>query len=371
MTALADTLESKPFPETEQRGYQPRDIVLLGSGVAHLYLLDHLAKHPLVGATVTLVAPQPRHVVASMLPALAAGHMTLDDCSIAIEPLVRRAGVRWLHRHVSALDVQAGQVQLDDGSELHYDLLSINTGPQHSRAQTDITLPGARQHALFMLPGESFGALWPQVLDMGRQRALRVAVMGDNANALELAMAVRYALPTASVTLVAGTQPLGHFASPTMQARIVRALKQRNITVLQDTATSVDAKAVSLGCGAALACDVPLYAGDAQAAHWMVQSGLTQRDTPPHPAIWLMDNDLDLRSTGSVMGPALAAQLAATVGGHPLPPATKVHRRFQTQGCGDCSAIGSWGPLTLEGRWVWSLQQHIDRKALERYRSPS
>ena len=381
MTALADPLESKPFPDTEQLGYQPRDIVLLGAGGAHLFLLEHLTKHPLVGATLTLVAAQPRHVVASKMADVVAGHQSLEDCSIAIEPLVRRAGVRWLQRSVAALDADASTLQLDDGSALHYDLLSVNTGPLHQRALTESTVPGARQHALFALPGESFGVLWPQVLEMGRQRALRVAVIGDNANALELAMAVRHVLPSASITLVAGPQGIGYFAPEPQRLRIARALKQRQITVLHDTATALNDQAVSLGCGATLACDVPLYAGAAQPAPWMTHSALAadtrgfavvnaNRVSTSHPNVWSMDDDRDLRHAQSIWGPMLAAQLAASVAGNPLPPVNATTSRLHTLRCGSRHAIGSWGPLGLEGRWLWNLQQRIDHKALERYRSP-
>ena len=110
MTALADTLDTEPFPDTEQLGYQPRDMVLLGAGAAHVHLLRHLAKRPLIGATVTLVTPYPRHTAAKAAPNWVAGHTTLDDCTVALEPLVRRAGVRWLQRSVKAL---VEQVNLD------------------------------------------------------------------------------------------------------------------------------------------------------------------------------------------------------------------------------------------------------------------
>ena len=59
---------------------------------------------------------------------------------------------------------------------------------------------------MFTLPFESFTALWPKVIDLGRERALRIAVLGDGARAIGMAMAVRQVLPTAAVTLVAGNR---------------------------------------------------------------------------------------------------------------------------------------------------------------------
>ena len=380
MTALADTLDSKPFPDTELLGYQPRNIVLLGAGPTHLHLLGHLAKHPLVGATLTLITPHSHQVFVNQVPRWMTGNIALDNCSMALEPLVRRAGVRWLHRNVGGLDVPNNTVYLDDGQAIHFDLLSVNTGPLHNRVAIEQALPGARQHALFALPCESFSVLWPQVVEISQQRALRVAVLGEGAYAVDLAMAVRQAMPSASVTLVAGPRTVGYYAPSAMQLRIAQTLKKRQITVLQDTATALDGSAVMLGCGAALACDVPLYAGAAQAAPWVVDSGLVTdahgfiavdpcRRSSGQPHIWSMDTHHTLHTSETDFGSPLAANLAAAVQGQALRPALAAKPRLQTQGCGGSYAIAAWGPMTFEGRWVGWLQQHLDHQALARWRS--
>jgi NADH dehydrogenase FAD-containing subunit len=381
MIARADTLDSKPIPDTAHVGYRPREIVLLGAGPAHLHLLSHLAKHPLVGATVTLIAPHAHPVITNCLPNVVAGLTALDDSRIALEPMVRRAGVRWLQRNVTALDAQANTVQLDDGSSVRYDLLCIDTGPHHNRATLESTLPGARKHALFALPGESFTALWPQVVEMGSQRAMRISVLGEGELAVSLAMAVRHALPSASVTLVAGLQEVGHYAPAAVRQRIVRALKKRQITVLQDTATALDGNAVMLGCGAALACDVPLYAGISQAASWVTDSGLAMDShggiavdahhrSTSHAQVWVINTEIGT-AIGSGVESTLAANVIAAVAGQPPQATPAPHRRrgLTTQPCGNRYAIGSWGPLTFEGRWVWWLAQQIDHRAIARYRS--
>ena len=371
MTAQDDAPDTEPFPDTEHLGYQPRDMVLVGAGPAHVHLLRHLAKHPLIGATVTLVTPHARHTAAPMTPSWVAGHTPLEDCTVALEPLVRRAGVRWLQRSVKALDAGLRHLLLDDGSTLQCGLLSLDTEPVHNRALTESTMPGARQHALFALPFELFSTLWPKVVDMGRERALRIAVLGDGASAPGLAMAVRHVLPNASVTLVAGLAGAGHYAPAPLRQRLLQALKQRNITVLNDTATALDGQSVMLGCGAALACDVPLVAADAQPAAWIANSGLATHaqgfvavDTclrsTSHPHIWSM---------AANSGPVLAANVVAAIAGHPLKPAPALRPGLQTQPCGNRYALGTWGPLTFEGHWVWWLGQWIDRRAIARYRS--
>ena len=175
--------ETEPQPLRDTQGYQPRQLVLLGAGHGHVQVLTTLADHPLVGARITLVAPHPRQLYSGMVPGFVAGHYTLEDCVIPLEPLVRRAGIRWLHRSVKALDAESRNVLLDDGSTLQYDWLSVNTGPVQNRSLIERDLPGAREHGLFVRPIETFGALWPKVAEMGQQKALRIAVIGAGAAA--------------------------------------------------------------------------------------------------------------------------------------------------------------------------------------------
>ena len=76
-----------------------KHLVLLGAGHAHIHVLSTLATHPLPGVQVTLVAPYPRQLYSGMVPGFVAGHYTLEDCVIQLEPLLKNTGIRWLaHR---------------------------------------------------------------------------------------------------------------------------------------------------------------------------------------------------------------------------------------------------------------------------------
>jgi hypothetical protein len=195
---------TEPDHHAEGPGFQPRELVLLGAGHAHVNVLAALAAHPLIGVRIILVAPHPRQMYSGMVPGFVAGHYPLEDCVIPLEPLVRRSGVRWLQRSVKALDAKNNTVQLDDGSTLRYDWLSVNTGSVQNREHMDAAIPGARTHGLFVRPIEAFSALWPRVVEMGTERALRIAVIGAGAAGVELAMAIRHRFPQSAVTLVTG-----------------------------------------------------------------------------------------------------------------------------------------------------------------------
>jgi len=364
-----------------------RQLVLLGAGHAHVQVLSQMAQAPWAGAQVTLVAPYDRQLYSGMVPGFVAGHYALDDCVIPLQPLLQRSGIRWLQRSARGLDASAQTVTLDDGSTLPFDWLSINTGPVQDRALIEQTMPGAREQGLFVRPIEAFGALWPQVLEMAQTKPLRIAVIGAGAAGIELAMAVRHALPQSAVTLLCGDTPLGSGYAEGVQRRIKSALVRRKITLLQDNAAGIRPGEVVLARGATLACDVPLIATGAQAPAWLLGSGLAldakgfvavnacQRSTS-HPQIFAAGDvssraDRTLARSGVYAvraGPALATNLAAALAGQPLTEHQPPDQTLNLISCGDRTAIASWGRFSASGRWVWTLKDWIDRRFLRRYR---
>jgi NADH dehydrogenase FAD-containing subunit len=370
MNALAAHLKdhTPSAHEAEARGYQPRQLVLLGGGMANLQLLSSLASKPLAEMRIILVAPYPRSIYPGMLPGFVAGHYTLDECAIPLEPLVRRAGIRWLQRSVSALDAATQTLQLDDGSTQHYDWLSVNTGPVQNREQIERELPGAREHGLFVHPMETFAALWPRVCELGQTRALRVAVVGSGHAAMELALAVRQRLPDCAVTLVCGPQASDGAPTSPLQQRLTLAMKTQRITVLHDQAVGLKADELQLGCGARLACDVPLLAIEGQTPAWLSSSALAlnaqgqiatdayQRCTS-HPQVFSVTD-------GST---ALAHNLpAATLGASLHAPRNEAHG-LQLLFGGDRHAVASWGTYSAQGRPIGWLKNWSDRRFVARY----
>jgi NADH dehydrogenase FAD-containing subunit len=321
-----------------------------------------------------------------MVPGFVAGHYALEDCVIPLAPLVQHSGIRWLQRSVRALDATAQVVTLDDGSRLPYDWLSLNTGPVQNRALIEQSMPGASEHGLFIRPIETFGSLWPRVVEMAGTRALRFAVVGAGAAGIELAMAIRQRLPQASVTLLCGEVPLGADYADGVRARLRAALHRRHITLLQDSVVGLVSGELLLRSGATLACDVPLLAMGAQAPEWLQRSGLAldpqgfvavnacQRSSS-HAQVFAAGDvstrtDRRLARSGVYAvraGPALAMNLAAALAGQPLKEHQPPKRTLNLISCGDCYAIASWGNFSAQGRWVWTLKDWIDRRFLRNY----
>lgn len=367
-------------------GFQPHTLLLLGAGHAHVHVLSQLAREPLVGVQVVLVAPYPRQMYSGMVPGLVAGHYSVDECAIPLAELVRRAGVRWVQASVTAFNADARMARLDNGMELPFDWASLNTGPVQDRDALEAAMPGARTHALFLRPIEGFAALWPRVLAMGSERALRMAVIGAGAAGIEIALALAHRLPHCAVTLLSGDAAPGANYPRSVQTRIGRTLRRRNITVLQECASGFLDGEVQLQSGARLACDVPLIATGAHAPRWLRESALALdaqgfvqvnafQQSTSHPHVFAV-GDVSSRSDRALArsgvyavraGPALVRNLAATARNTPLHAHQPPAHTLNLLACGDKTAIASWGSWSAQGRWVWWWKNGIDRRFMARY----
>jgi selenide, water dikinase len=128
--------------------------------------------------------------------------------------------------------------------------------------------------------------------------------------------------------------------------------------------------------------------------------------TGPAPQGWLRDTGLELDERGYLAVDeclrvggrpnVYAAGDVASIAGHTRPKAGvyavreapvlaenlkrtlrgEQPRRYMPQrlalaliGTADCRAVGAYGPLSLEGEWVWRWKDAIDRKFVQRYRA--
>lgn len=371
-----------------------KKLLLLGAGQAHLQVLARLAHHHPGNLDVILLTPFPYHTGHGCLPGFITGQHTADEGRVALEPLLRAAGARWLQGRCTGLDAAAKQVQIAAAgsaqgvpASLGYDLLSIDTGCVPDRAWLDAHLPGATHHALQLNPVEAFVAFWPQVMALAQKQAVSVAVVGADSNGIELVFAAEqgireHGLPGASFTLITGGGEVGADLPANVRQRVLRQLRRRRITVLREACVGMSEGEVHLGNGARLACDVPLLALGAHPPAWLQDSGLAlnangqvltgaQLRSTSHP---------DVFATGGVAacadgapgdmhnGTALAHNLLAAHEGGTLRSLPSKRPRVALIACGTEHAIASWGPLHLGGHWVWGWKDRIDRGFLEQHR---
>lgn len=366
-----------------------KHLVLLGTGPAHLRLLASLAKQLPPGAStsikITLISRNQRPIDAARSREFVAGRAKLDDCLIDLEPAVQKTKAQWLEVQAVALDAKAQALLLADGQEVRYDWLSIDLEPTQDRERTESELPGACTNGLFIRPAAVFCKLWPNVLELAATKALRVAVVCSNPPSsqqeiagIELALAIRQALPHCAITLITGGTPLANACNASLRQIVAKTLLAKAITVLPDAAVVIKPGEIALASGASLVCDVPVLAirpqppaiASASAlaldANGFVAVDASLRSTSHPNVLAVADVDAPSKPQGDVL-----AQTLTTITG--LPFATPSDRRskpfsgIQFVSSHDGQAIASWGGFSNRGRLAAWLKQRIDQSRMASY----
>lgn len=380
-----------------------RTLVLVGGGHAHLFVLEALiARGVPAGWRVVLVSPNRHQYYSGMLPSWMAGHYQLDECRIDLQPLFaklqRAVGdgrAQWRMQKVVAMDADAQSVQLDDGSVLGYDALSLDVGSGVHMPEID-ECSGVSQSALGILPAkplEVFFQEWQRWCAVVRdgQTPQRIAVLGGGAAGVELAMAAKYRLgDKVQITLYAGNSGVLSSHSTAVQQRVWAQLRAAGITVRQSRCDAVEQQAegwlLRSGNGVET-CDGVLVAAGARAHGWLNETGLqtdargyvavtAQHRSVSHPQVFAAGDccarvDVSLEKSGVHAvhaGPVLAANLLAVMcDDAPSAVYQPKKRSLYLLACGRRYAIASWGNWSAQGRLWWYVKRWIDTRFMRRW----
>lgn len=368
-------------------------LLLLGAGHAHLTVLEQLARKRSSGSQpfeVTLVSPSPAVVYSGMVPGLLAGHYSIEQCTIGLADLLERSGVRFIEGRAVQLDAAAQRVRVataDGLATLPYDVLSIDTGSVMERDRLEQQIPGSRLNALFVRPIDAFAALWPQLCTVASERRLRIAVVGAGAGGVEIAMAIRFRLPTCELSLLTGgEEPLASHPKKVRKSA-ARALGRLTVNVLRTSCATISPQALLLPDGTLHECDVVILATGSQAPAWLAQHsdlalderGFVAIDAQlrslSHPNVFAAGDIATRRDQSSPksgvhavrQAPTLAKNLFAALSRGGLERHDPPARTLNLISCGERYAIASWGGFSFEGRWVWRLKDWIDRRYVARF----
>ena len=349
-----------------------RRILLVGAGHAHLAALRSFVKKPLYGARVTLVTPEARQIYSGMLPGLIAGHYGMDEVQVDVAQLCRRAFAEFTPGSLTAHDLERRKAVLEDGTELGYDLASLNAG-----SLVDRSLAGA-EHALAAKP---FGSL---VRGLKQAAPGRVAVAGAVVAGIELAMALSHR--GAAVTLYSGQSGLASAAA----RRAARALRRQAVDFRPGMpVTAIEPGPVVIAGTSRQEFDLVILATGAAPLPWLRDSGLAVdaagfalvHDTlqsVSHPEVCAAGDCATLRAAPHPRsgvyavrhGEVLAENLRRLLKAQP-PNAYRPQRKaLMLISCGARYAIAERGGWTAEGRWVWRWKDWIDRRWIESLRIP-
>lgn len=363
-----------------------KQLVLAGGGHSHIEVLRRWAREPAPATALVLVSPARHAPYSGMLPGLIAGHYGFHDAHVDLEALARAAGARFLTTHVCGLDPAQHRLRLADGTELSYDLVSLDVGSMP--AAQDI--PGAKAHTIALRPVDTLLAAWEALRVRAQAGGLRrVVVVGGGAAGIEVLLAMQHQLATQDIRFAVVFDTAEPLAShpPGVRARFARVLATRGVEVHSGRrVAAVEAGVVVADDGSSIAGDAILWAtGPVPAWH---NSGLTLDDG----GFILVDSHLRSVSDAAVFaagdcatvrgyryprsgvyavrqGPVLAANLRAALAGGAMTSYRPQARALALISTGDRHAVASWGPLSIAGRWVWRWKDWIDRRFIARYQS--
>ena len=348
--------------------------MLLGGGHAHALVLLQLRRFFPQDLEVKLVTPQPVHTYSGMVPGVVAGHYRIDEAQIDLARLAASAGVELVLGSVSAFDADAKCIWLEDGSSIAYDIASLNTGSLPA-AQ----VPGSIEHALGIKPFETFLQQWEA---RGRS-ARRIAMVGAGAAGIEMAMAIRFRMPSTKLFLFS-ERPM---FSGTLAARLARSLERSGVELRSDAAvTALEPGPVVVTQRGRESCDLVLWTAGAAAQSWLRRSGLQTDEAGfvlvdpalrsySHPDVFAAGDSATLREARHPKSgvyavrhaPVLAANLVNLLQGRQMQDYAPQSKQLALISCGEKYAIASRGGWSAEGAWVWRWKDWLDRRWIARF----
>jgi len=365
-----------------------QQVLLIGGGHAHLGVLDAFARAPLADAEITLVSRFDRMIYSGMLPGWIAGHYKLDECAIALEPVAARARATFFRDRVVAIDLVERVAYTQSGAPMPFDLLSIDIGPEIDRE----SIRGLGDHAISLRPIEKFVDAWQRVDERftGAAHAGTLAVVGGGAAGVEIALAVAHRVNSSplrlQVQLITGRPGLLPSLPASARKRARRLLPKNGVRLIEDDVVAIGDDRVQLARAGDLRNDVTIVATGTTAASWPRDCGLkcdargfiavnSSLQSLSHPFVFAAGDCASMidfpRAKSGVFAvraaPTLAANLRRALVGRSLkrhaPPANALY----LLSTGGKTAIGNWGPFSLEGERLWRWKDRMDREFVARY----
>ena len=258
-----------------------KDLVLIGGGHSHVYVLKMLAMKPEPGVRVTLVAKDLHTPYSGMLPGLVAGHYTWEETHVDLEPLCRLGKHRVIHDEAVGIDHENNRVQLKSGRPgVRFDTLSIDIGITPS-AQ----VRGSSENTTPVKPIFGFNARWEELLHrvVNNGKKCNVVVVGGGAGGAELALSMRYRMREelkkasldenlAKFTLVT-RRNLMPTHSKGVRKTFIKVFAEQGVDVIEnDGVVSADEGKLTLESGKVMEADECIWCTQAGAASWLKEA---------------------------------------------------------------------------------------------------
>jgi len=372
------------------------DLVLIGGGHSHLFVMKYLAMNPIPGMRLTLITRDLHTPYSGMLPGFIAGHYDFDDAHIDLRPLSIYARARLIRAEVSAIDVEQKVIKMTNRPTISYDLLSINIGSRP--AMPELVDAGENQFAV--KPIDYFLTRWQKL----EQRILmsptpvKLAIVGAGAGGVELALSLQYRIEQAlapsrkvehhlEISLVTDDEQILSAFNPRLRRRFARVLKSRNIKVhCNARVQQFDNGCMRVENRDSIQSDAVIWVTNASAPGWLSATGLKldsdgfiavndRLQSCSHPQVFATGDiasvDRYPRPKSGVFavrqGIPLARNLARSLQHQPLKSFRPQKQFLSLISTGEPYAVAARGPWSAEGAWLWLLKNWIDRRFMRQF----
>lgn len=370
-----------------------KEIVLIGGGHAHVLLIRSWGMKPLPGVRVKLISPQVKTPYSGMLPGLVAGHYQPDDIYIDLSLLCQWAGIHFIQNEANAIDRNLKSVSLAGGSELPYDLLSIDIGstPDHSTS-------GVKEFAVPVKPIAEFYQYWQQKssLIQEQNQGQEIVVVGGGAGAVEIMLAMAHffeANPAMAgknrYKLLYKNDRLLPEYSDSVVKKVEQACEKFNIKCCPSfSVTKVEKNNLYNADYDKESFDLLFWCTQASAAKWLINSGIScNQDGFVRVNAYLQSiDDPDVFAAGDIahmdmnprpkagvyavrQGPYLYENLKRRILGEGLLRYKPQRHFLSLLALGERRAVGMRYPFpAFFGKWVWRWKDRIDRKFMAQFK---
>ncbi|MFC7640144.1 NAD(P)/FAD-dependent oxidoreductase [Streptosporangium lutulentum] len=242
-------------------------VLILGAGYAGMAAAIQLAARVRrrEDVRVTLVNPQERFTERLRLHMSATGQQV---AGMNIPDLLEGTGARFVRGWVTAVDVTAKTVRIDDNRVLHYDTLVYGLGSVTDTA----AVPGVEDHAYTLDGAQDAGLLADRLARLGRGT---VVVGGSGLTGVESAAEIAERYPELNVVLLGWQEP-GAAMSPKPKAYLQATLARLGVQVRSGIeVVKVLPDSVELADGRSIAADVVLWTSGTQVSPLASAAGLT------------------------------------------------------------------------------------------------
>lgn len=225
-----------------------KNVVLLGSGHAHLEILKALTTEEIARHRFFLISPCRQTYYSGLIPRLITDEIKDEDLAINSADFAELKGFKFIQDEVESLDQVSKTVSLKSGKKINFDLLSINIGGTPTRIPSDTPFTN-----IYLRPFDEFMPKWREVQRICNACVNpRFLVVGGGAAAVEVAAALRIRLnknqeKTGEVHLISKSSRLCESYPQKISEQIRLSLLRRGIKVhLNEPVNHIHQKALKL-----------------------------------------------------------------------------------------------------------------------------